>query len=123
MASTLTKAGGAGLAALGAVLLLGAGTAHADRPEAGANLQHTDLDQALSGTTSGLGYGIAPLKDLRLDPWANSSADVLNNGATLQPDNSGLAPISTGTLTGPLSNGGGPRDLPVAGQLLDVLPG
>ncbi|MGW4893747.1 hypothetical protein ACWEQL_16000 [Kitasatospora sp. NPDC004240] len=121
----LAPVGGASLAALGAAVLLGAaaGPAHAEAPLPGANLKHTDVNQALGGTTSGLGYGIAPLKDLRLDPWANSSADVLNNGATLQPDNSGLPPIGTGTLTGPLSAGGGPRDLPLAGALLGVLPG
>ncbi|MFD0275937.1 hypothetical protein ACFVHB_18800 [Kitasatospora sp. NPDC127111] len=122
----VSKKSGAGLAAaLGAAMLLGAGTApaHAAPAEGGASLAKTDVAKALGGTTAGIGYGIAPVKDLRLDPWANSSADVLNNGATVQPDNSGLAPVSTGTLTGPLSAGGGPRDLPVVGQLLGALPG
>ncbi|MFF2046003.1 hypothetical protein ACFVVX_36835 [Kitasatospora sp. NPDC058170] len=119
-----SKMSGAGLAAaLGAAMLLGAGSAQAAPNQSGTNLQRTDVGQALGGATSGLGYGVAPLKDLRLDPWANSSADVLNNGATVQPDNSGLAPIGTGTLTGPLSAGGGPRDLPAVGPLLGVLPG
>ncbi|MFB7472334.1 hypothetical protein [Kitasatospora sp. NPDC056184] len=120
------KKSGAGLAAaLGAAVLLGgagAGAAHAAPAGGGAALAKTDLAQALGGTTTGIGYGIAPLKDLRLDPWANSSADVLNNGATVQPDG-GLAPVGTGTLTGPLSAGGGPRDLPLVGGLLGVLPG
>ncbi|MEU6231944.1 hypothetical protein [Kitasatospora sp. NPDC047058] len=120
----VSKKSGAGLAAaLGAAMLLGAGTAHAAPAEGGASLAKTDVAKALGGTTAGLGYGIAPVKDLRLDPWANSSADVLNNGATVQPDDSGLAPVSTGTLTGPLSAGGGARDLPVVGQLLGALPG
>ncbi|MFF2954046.1 hypothetical protein ACFVVU_22230 [Kitasatospora sp. NPDC057965] len=122
----VVKKSGAGLvAALGAAMLLGgtgAGTAHAAPAGGGAALAKTDLAQGLGGATTGLGYGIAPLKDLRLDPWANSSADVLNNGATVQPD-SGLAPVGTGTLTGPLSAGGGPRDLPLVGGLLGVLPG
>ncbi|MFJ2777518.1 MULTISPECIES: hypothetical protein [unclassified Kitasatospora] len=120
---SISKKSGAGLAAaLGAAMLLGAGTAHA-APEGGANLQRTDVGQALGGATTGLGYGVAPLKDLRVDPWAQSSADVLNNGATVQPENSGLAPVSTTTLTGPLSAGGGPRDLPAVGALLGLLPG
>ncbi|WP_380278489.1 hypothetical protein [Kitasatospora purpeofusca] len=122
----VSKKSGAGLvAALGAAVLLGgagAGAAHAAPAGGGTALAKTDLAQALGGTTTGLGYGIAPLKDLRLDPWANSSADVLNNGATVQPD-AGLAPVGTGTLTGPLSAGGGPRDLPLVGGLLGVLPG
>ncbi|MFD5468806.1 hypothetical protein ACFWIQ_39305 [Kitasatospora sp. NPDC127059] len=126
----VSKKGGAGLAAaVGAVVLLGAGPAQAattgsgPEPVAGpATLAKTDVGQALNGTTSGLGYGIAPIKSLRLDPWANSSADVLNNGATVQPDQ-GLAPVGTGTLTGPLSAGGGVKDLPVVGGLSGVLPG
>ncbi|MFG3226422.1 hypothetical protein ACGF07_16780 [Kitasatospora sp. NPDC048194] len=120
---------GAGLAAaVGAAVLLGAGSAQA-APAAGqapsggpATLARTDVGQALSGTTAGLGYGVAPIKSLRLDPWANSSADVLNNGATVQPDQ-GLAPVGTGTLTGPLSAGGGIKDLPLAGGLTGILPG
>ncbi|MEV6974698.1 hypothetical protein [Kitasatospora sp. NPDC093806] len=122
----VSKKSGAGLAAaLGAVVLLGtgAGAAHAAPNEGGAALAKTDVNQALGGTTAGLGYAVAPVKDLRLDPWANSSADVLNNGATVQPENSGLAPIGTDTLTGPLSAGGGPRDLPLVGGLLGTLPG
>ncbi|MFF2149485.1 hypothetical protein [Kitasatospora sp. NPDC058190] len=120
---------GAGLAAaVGAAVLLGAGSAQAATatgraPAAGpATLAKTDVGQALGGTTAGLGYGVAPIKSLRLDPWANSSADVLNNGATVQPDQ-GLAPVGTGTLTGPLSGGGGVKDLPLIGGLAGVLPG
>ncbi|MFB7904936.1 hypothetical protein [Kitasatospora sp. NPDC056076] len=125
----VSKKGGAGLAAaVGAVVLLGAGSAQAapaagQEPAAGpATLAKTDVGQALNGTTAGLGYGVAPIKSLRLDPWANSSADVLNNGATVRPDQ-GLAPVGTGTLTGPLSAGGGVKDLPLVGGLSGVLPG
>ncbi|MGW3040656.1 hypothetical protein ACWC9T_11565 [Kitasatospora sp. NPDC001159] len=120
---------GAGLAAaVGAAVLLGTGSAQAatasgQAPAAGpASLAKTDVGQALNGTTAGLGYGVAPIKSLRLDPWANSSADVLNNGATVQPDQ-GLAPVGTGTLTGPLSAGGGVKDLPLVGGLTGALPG
>ncbi|MFJ9775349.1 hypothetical protein ACIRVF_29545 [Kitasatospora sp. NPDC101157] len=125
----VSKKGAAGLAAAaGAVVLLGAGSAQAatapgHQPATGpASLARTDVGQALNGTTTGLGYGVAPLKSLRLDPWANSSADVLNNGATIQPDQ-GLAPVGTGMLTGPLSAGGGVKDLPLVGGLSGVLPG
>ncbi|MER7580058.1 hypothetical protein [Kitasatospora sp. NPDC097691] len=125
----VSKKSGAGLAAaVGAAVLLGAGSAQAATAPAGqaptgpATLARTDVGQALNGTTSGLGYGVAPIKSLRLDPWANSSADVLNNGATVQPDQ-GLAPVGTGTLTGPLSAGGGVKDLPLVGGLTGVLPG
>lgn len=122
---TSTKSGATLAAAVGAAVLLGAGTAQAaaPAPAAGpATLAKTDVGQALNGTTSGLGYGVAPIKSLRLDPWANSSADVLNNGATLKPDQ-GLAPIGTDLLTGPLSAGGGVKDLPLVGGLSGALPG
>ncbi|MFD8481319.1 hypothetical protein [Kitasatospora sp. NPDC059673] len=118
------------LAALGTALLLGAvtaQTAHAETeqlaglPLPATHLQPTDAQQALGGTTSALGYAIAPAKDLRLDPWANSGADVFNNGVAVVPDN-GLGPIGTGTLTKPLSAGGGAKDLPLAGPLLNALP-
>ncbi|MEV7940933.1 hypothetical protein AB0O82_32990 [Kitasatospora sp. NPDC088264] len=122
------KSGACLVVAVGATVLLGAGSAQAatttgSAPASGpAKLAKTDVGQALNGTTSGLGYGLAPVKDLRLDPWANSSADVLNNGATVKPDQ-GLAPVGTGGLTGPLSAGGGIRDLPLVGGLTGVLPG
>ncbi|MCX5212243.1 hypothetical protein OG689_23660 [Kitasatospora sp. NBC_00240] len=114
------KKSGAGLAVLGAAMLLGTGTAHADPV---TNLQRTDVVPAVGGLTGALGYGVAPVKDLRLDPFAQSSADVLNNGVAVQPENSGLTPVATTTVTGPLSDGGGPRDLPAVGPLLGVLPG
>ncbi|MGW2252262.1 hypothetical protein ACWCXH_18960 [Kitasatospora sp. NPDC001660] len=129
MVSMVSKKSGAGLvAAVGTAVLLGAGSAQAAttaHPAPGgspATLAKTDVGQALKGTTSGLGYGVAPIKGLRLDPWANSSADVLNNGATVQPDQ-GLAPVGTGTVTNPLSAGGGVKDLPLVGGLTGVLPG
>lgn len=124
----VSKKSAAGLAAaVGAAVLLGAGSAQAatapgEAPAGPATLTKTDVGQALSGTTTGLGYGIAPIKSLRLDPWANSSADFLNNGAALQPDQ-GLPSVGTGTLTGPLSAGGGLKDLPLVGGLTGLLPG
>ncbi|MFD4654630.1 hypothetical protein ACFWP2_03255 [Kitasatospora sp. NPDC058444] len=124
----VSKKSAAGLAAaVGAAVLLGAGSAQAatapgEAPAGPTALAKTDVGQALNGTTTGLGYGIAPIKSLRLDPWANSSADFLNNGAVLQPDQ-GLPEVGTGTLTGPLSAGGGVKDLPLVGGLTGLLPG
>ncbi|MEV4614094.1 hypothetical protein AB0K43_16090 [Kitasatospora sp. NPDC049258] len=129
------KTSGAGaLAALGAAMLLGgaAPAAHAapalpttglPTPELKApQLAPTDVGQAMAGTSAGLGYAVAPVKSLRLDPWAQSSADFLNNGVGVQPDN-GLPALGTGTLTSPLSAGGGAKDLPAVGPLLGFLPG
>ncbi|MFJ7908147.1 hypothetical protein [Kitasatospora sp. NPDC096204] len=128
MITMVSKKSAAALAAAaGAAVLLGAGTAQAatapgQAAPGPATLTKTDVGQALNGTTTGLGYGIAPIKSLRLDPWANSAADFLNNGAALQPDQ-GLPEIGTGTLTGPLSAGGGVKDLPLVGGLTGLLPG
>ncbi|MFF4340788.1 hypothetical protein ACFY00_12740 [Kitasatospora sp. NPDC001540] len=119
------------VAALGAAMLLGGVTAQAAHaateplgglPVPTTHLQNTDAQQAVGGTTGALGYAIAPVKELRLDPWAGSGADVLNNGVAVVPDN-GVAPVGTAPLTAPLSGGGGAQDLPLAGPLLGVLPG
>ncbi len=133
----LRKTSGAGLlAVLGATMLLGAATpasaaesatpgATSDRtasdaslPQPSAHLQKTDIGAA----TGALGYAVAPVKSLRLDPFAQSSADVLNNGLSVEPD-SGVPHVSTATLTGPLSGGGGVKDLTGIGPVLGVLPG
>ncbi|MER8185565.1 hypothetical protein [Kitasatospora sp. NPDC094015] len=130
----LNPSGTGALAALGAAMLLGAAApaAHAapTLPASGLpvpqlqtpQLAPTDVGQAMAGTSTGLGYAVAPVKSLRLDPWAQSSADFLNNGVGVQPDN-GLPALGTGTLTSPLSAGGGAKDLPAVGPLLGVLPG
>ncbi|TWE17982.1 hypothetical protein [Kitasatospora atroaurantiaca] len=128
----LRKTSGAGLlTALGAAMLLGAtapaasaesGTGDTSLPQPSTHLQSTDVGPALGGVTGALGYSVTPVKTLRLDPFAQSSADVLNNGVAVEPDN-GLKPVTTGMLTAPLSNGGGVKDLPHVGPLLGVLPG
>ncbi|MEU9133352.1 hypothetical protein AB0D08_35565 [Kitasatospora sp. NPDC048540] len=130
----LKTTGTGALAAIGAAMLLGAAAPAAQatpvEPAGGLpvpqlpapRLAPTDLGQAMEGTSSGLGYAVAPVKTLRLDPWAQSSADFLNNGVGVQPDN-GLPAIGTGTLTGPLTAGGGAKDLPAVGPLLGALPG
>lgn len=108
------------LAAVGAVLLLGqAGPAAAASAEPATHLAPTRVGPALGA----LGPAIAPVKDLRLDPFAQSAADPLDNAVAVRPDNSGLAPVSTTSVTGALSNGGGAKDLPGAGLLLSALPG
>ncbi|MDH6576788.1 hypothetical protein [Kitasatospora sp. MAP5-34] len=127
----LRKTSGAGLlAVLGATMLLGATApaasateaartaSDASLPQPSAHLQNTDVGAA----TGALGYAVAPLKTLRLDPFAQSSADVLNNGLSVEPD-SGVPHVSTTAVTGPLSGGGGVKDLAGIGPVLGVLPG
>ncbi|MDH6124402.1 hypothetical protein [Kitasatospora sp. GP82] len=124
--------GGTGLlTALGAALLLGTAapaasaaseTGGATLPDPSARLQNVEVAPALSGATGALGHAVKPAKEMRLDPFARSSADVLDNSVSIEPDN-GLKPISSSVLTKPLSDGGGARDLPQVGPLLGVLPG
>ncbi|GAA1221241.1 hypothetical protein GCM10009665_09280 [Kitasatospora nipponensis] len=120
---TLKTTAGPLLAALGASLLLTpVGAAQAAEQQPVTQLQPTRVGPALGTLTSTTGYATAPVKDLRLDPFAQSNADPLNNAVAVKPDNPGMAPVSTTAVTGALSNGGGPKDLPAAGLLLSALP-
>lgn len=109
------------LAAVGAVLLLGQAGPAAAAPDAApvTHLAPTQVGPALGA----LGPVLAPAKDLRLDPFAQSAADPLDNAVAVKPDNPGMAPVSTTAVTGALSHGGGAKDLPGAGLLLSALPG
>ncbi|MFE9426681.1 hypothetical protein ACFYNO_27380 [Kitasatospora sp. NPDC006697] len=113
------------LAAAGAALLLvpvAAGAAAAAAPASTAALRPTQVGPALGALHGTTGYVLGPVKDLRLDPFAQSAADPLNNALAVQPDN-GVPQVSTTAATGSLSGGGGAKDLPVAGLLLGALPG
>ncbi|AUG77945.1 hypothetical protein CFP65_3138 [Kitasatospora sp. MMS16-BH015] len=125
------RTSGLGLAAVGAALLLGSAAAPAaqaaeqgapELPTPSAHLSKTEVGPAVHATTSALGYAFAPAKSLRLDPFAQSSADLLDNELAVKPDQ-GLRPVTTQTLTGPLSNGGGAKDLVGVGPALGLLPG
>ncbi|MCC9311617.1 hypothetical protein LN042_31905 [Kitasatospora sp. RB6PN24] len=124
MTPTATATGA--LAALGAALLLtpvAAGTAAAaDLPAPTTSLQSPQVGPALGALSGTTGYVLGPVKDLRLDPFAKSAADPLNNALSLEPDN-GVPHVSTTAATGSLSGGGGAKDLPVVGTVLGALPG
>ncbi|MFE7116813.1 hypothetical protein ACFU99_15495, partial [Streptomyces sp. NPDC057654] len=74
--------------------------------------------QALGTSLDG---GIGPVKNLRLDPLARTGSDPLDNGVGTQIAD--FKPVGTDLLTGPVTNGGGLKDLPVAGPVVDLLPG
>jgi hypothetical protein len=71
-------------------------------------------------TTSALGYGISPVRDLRLDPLARSGTDPLDNAVGSQIAD--FRPVSTAAVTGPISSGGSLGTLPVLGQVTGLLP-
>jgi hypothetical protein len=114
--------------AVGALLVLGmiAAQPAAQAAEPGltstpvTSLQEPQLGPALQGAVPN---AVAPLKTLRLDPMADSSADPLSNGVALQPDRPGDVPVSTALLTDGLSHGGGLDSLPLVGTVSHVLPG
>ena len=118
--------------AAGALLLLGtiASQTSAWAAEDGAStakptaaLQPPDVIPALTGLSSAVSSTSHPVKTLRVDPLASSKADPLTNGAAVVPDSPGIAPVSTSTVTGPLSQGGGLSSLPVVDTLSSALPG
>lgn len=133
----LSRAGGRAVAAAGAAVLgalavqtpataaeAPAGAARSVRAP-GAALQPLDTKAAFGTLARTTGTALRPVTDLRLDPWANSSADPLTNGVSVQPKTpSGTArPLSTLPLTAPLSGGGGLKDVPVLGQVIGLLRG
>jgi hypothetical protein len=114
-------------AAAAAVLPAGAAVA---APAAPGSTGHGVTDAlptgALTGnlpteaTTSALGYGISPVRDLRLDPLAESGTDPLDNAVGSQVAD--FRPVSTAAVTGPITSGGSLGSLPVLGQVTGLLP-
>ncbi|MEZ0091501.1 hypothetical protein [Streptacidiphilus sp. EB129] len=87
------------------------------------SLQDPQVLPAVGGLSGATGYAVAPLKTLRLDPFAASSADPLSNAVALQPDGKGSPPVSTAAVTSPLSDGGGVASLPLVNRVDGVIPG
>lgn len=58
------------------------------------------------------------MTQLRLDPLAGTGADPLNN--TVETQIADFKPLSTAAVTGPVTSGGGLKDLPVVGQVTQL---
>jgi hypothetical protein len=101
----------AGLTAVGAAASSGTAFAadYAPQAQQGAALgaRQPDAGAALNGLAGSTRHVLGPILDMRLDPWAASSADPLTNGVEVRPDSPGMRPVSTLPLTAPLSAGGG----------------
>ncbi|MFF2405345.1 hypothetical protein [Streptomyces sp. NPDC058092] len=80
------------------------------------------LVPATGADTGALGHslhnGIAPVTHLRLDPLAGTGTDPLNN--TVETQIADFKPLSTATVTDPVTSGGALKDLPVAGQVTQL---
>ncbi|GCB93239.1 hypothetical protein SALB_06020 [Streptomyces noursei] len=80
------------------------------------------MGQALTRSVTGsTGRGLGPVKDLKLDPMANTGVDPLANGLGTQVAD--FKPVSTTQVTDPVTKGGSLRDLPVTGTAMRLLPG
>ncbi|MER5362471.1 hypothetical protein [Streptomyces sp. NPDC002785] len=122
----------AGLTVTAVGAALGAGGAAAQA----APLPHAPaagLDHSLGGVgevtgsavTGALGHSlkddIAPVARPRLDPLAGTGVNPLNNAVETQVAD--FKPISTADVTGPVTRGGAPKELPVVGQAAAALHG
>ncbi|WP_406383482.1 hypothetical protein [Streptomyces sp. NBC_01618] len=131
---TLLRAG-LTITAVGAALGAGGAAAQAASlplvPATGADTELGDTGlgeagEAATGAVTGafghsLRNGIAPVTQLRLDPLAGTGTDPLNNAVETQIAD--FKPLSTATVTDPVTSGGGLKDLPVAGQVTQSLHG
>ncbi|MEF3112768.1 hypothetical protein [Streptomyces chrestomyceticus] len=117
----LTRAGlaltvaGAALAAAGAA------------PAGAASGRESDLDVQAAGKALGgalqhsLAGGVGPVKSLKLDPLAGTTADPLTNKIGTQVAD--FKPLTTGIVTDPIASGGALEDLPLTGAAVGLLPG
>ncbi|WP_190121567.1 hypothetical protein [Streptomyces inusitatus] len=113
------------LAAMAAALGAG-GAAHAAEPPplgGGLDAVGTALNGpgggALTAVTNSVS-GVGHLTSLQLNPLANTGVDPLANAVGTQVAD--FKPISTELVTGPLSQGGAIKDLPLVGPLVQQLP-
>jgi len=109
-------------AALGAA---GAAAQAAPLPLASTAGAESGIEAAGNATTGALGQslrsGVAPVTHLRLDPLAGTGTDPLDN--TVGTQVADFAPVSTGAVTDPVTSGGALNDLPLVGQLTQLLHG
>ncbi|MZD09781.1 hypothetical protein GTW43_32570 [Streptomyces sp. SID5785] len=110
---TLLRAG-LTMAAAGAAVAAGATGASA----AGGVDPLTPLTSAVDASTT---YGLAPVKNLQLDPLAGTGVDPLDNAVGTQVAD--FQPLSTAAVTGPVTSGSSLSELPVVGAATGLLPG
>ncbi|MFE3647915.1 MULTISPECIES: hypothetical protein [unclassified Streptomyces] len=120
------------ISAAGVALTGGAAAAGAAAPAPGGTAGGTPPRQPVAddgvvghalahAMTDSTGRGLGPVKDLKLDPMANTGVDPLANGIGTQVAD--FKPVSTTQVTDPVTKGGALRDLPVTGTAMRVLPG
>ncbi|MYT33361.1 MULTISPECIES: hypothetical protein [unclassified Streptomyces] len=106
-----------GAAAASAAAPVPAGTAK-EKPAADDGVVGQALARAMTDST---GRGLAPVKNLKLDPMSHTGVDPLDNGVGTQVAD--FKSVSTKQVTDPVTKGGSLRTLPVTGTAMRVLPG
>ncbi|WP_030254034.1 hypothetical protein [Streptomyces violens] len=119
---------GLAVSVAGAALAVGAPAATAADGKADGKSDPASLEDIRAATKSTVGAleqatssGLGTVKNLRLNPLAGTGSDPLNNAVGTQIAD--FKPISTAVLTAPLASGASLGQLPVVGQLTQVLPG
>lgn len=77
--------------------------------------------ETVRGTGSGLGSSLGVLKELQINPMANTGSDPLDNSVGTQIAD--FREVSTAAVTGPLARGASLSELPVVGPVTGLLPG
>jgi hypothetical protein len=116
VAATVTVTAAAALVASGSASASTAGPALTDAALGSDSALGTTL-----GTHSALGAALGPVKHLAINPLAHTGTDPLDNVVT--PQVADFKPVSTAALTGPLADGDSLSELPLLGQVSDLLPG
>ncbi|GGU87891.1 hypothetical protein GCM10010211_62710 [Streptomyces albospinus] len=116
----------AGLVISAAGAAMAGGAAASAAPAHGSTAPRVSvLDPKNTSLTAALKYGsrggLGPVKDIRLDPMNNTGVDPLANAVGTRVAD--FKPVSTAQVTGPVTNGGTLRTLPVTGQVMRTMPG
>ncbi|MCH0539406.1 hypothetical protein I3F58_07485 [Streptomyces sp. MUM 203J] len=106
---------GLAVSAVGAALTAAGGTAQAAVPQ----LQDVDPAASVQALTHAVPHVAGPVKNLKVNPLAETGVDPLDNGVA--PQVADFQPVDTRYVTGSLTSA---PNLPVAGPLLGgVIPG
>ncbi|WP_030562534.1 hypothetical protein [Streptomyces aureocirculatus] len=118
------------VSAAGAAIGLGATAASAAAPpargletvagDAGVAGVATAGNALLNGLQRATVGGLGPVKDLRLNPLAGTDTDPLDNSVGTQIAD--FKPVSTATVTKPLTRGSSLAELPVVDRVTGTLP-
>lgn len=106
------------VAVAGAAVTAGAATASAAGGPADVGSALTPVTQAVGASAT---YGLAPVKNIQLDPLAGTGVDPLDNAVGTQVAD--FKPLSTAAVTGPVTSGSSLSELPVVGAATGLLPG